>query len=191
MPRAAANEAKQAQSTAGANAATYGQNAANAYGTLEPQAQSLINSHGYDPATLGAITNAGMGATNAPFTGAASQINRQAAKSGNSAGVAGELDTLAQNKGIAGGKEAGDIQIQNANFQNQQRMAGLNLLNSVYGQNVGAQTANEGIQNQAIGTQAQASPGWAQTLGSVLGGVGGLISAPVGGGVVLGGGGKH
>jgi hypothetical protein len=175
MPRQAAQEAKQAQSTAAGNAATYGSRASGEFGPLTSQANSLINSQGYDPATLGAITNAGMGGVNAAFGGAAGQINRSAARSGNVAGTAGQLDTLAQNKGIAGGQEAGNIQIQNADFKNQQRMAGLNLLNSMYGQNVGTQMGEQQIRTGDINAQTNASPGWAQTFGTVLGAVGGAI----------------
>lgn len=175
MSRSATNEAKTAQSTAGTNAAQYGANAAGELGSLNTQAQSLINSQGYDPTTLSAITNAGMGGVNAAFGGAAGQINRQAGRTGNTAGTAGQLDTLAMNKGIAGGQEAGNIDIQNANFANQQRMSGLNLLNSLYGTNVGAQTANEGIQTGDINAQTQAGPGWMQNLTGILGGIGSIV----------------
>ncbi|MBU6231683.1 hypothetical protein KGP36_03360 [Patescibacteria group bacterium] len=176
MSRAATKEAQQAQSTAAGNADQYGSNAAGLYGNLTPEATSLVNSQGYDPATLSAITNAEMGGVNAAFTGAGNQINRTAARAGNTAGVSGALDTLARDKGVAGGQEAGGIRIQNANFANQQRMAGLNLLNSLYNTNVGAQTANEGIRTGDINAQTNASPGWAQTLSGVLSAVGGLFS---------------
>src|ERR1700677_3410027 len=132
MPRQAAGEAQKAAKTAGTDASQL-------YGPLSADATNLVNSKGYDPATLAAITNASMGANNAAFSGAAGQINRQAARSGNEGGTAGQQDTLAMNKGIAGGQAAGDVQIANANFQNQQKMAGLNMLGSMYGTNVNAQ----------------------------------------------------
>ena len=157
MPRAAAGNANQAYKTSTANANQM-------YGQLQPQAESLINSQGYDPATLGAITNAGMGGVNAAFGGANSQIGRNAARTKNQAGVAGQQDALAMAKGTAGGQEAGDIQIQNANFQNSQRMAGLNLLSGMYGANLGTEVP-------AVNAQTQASPGWAQTLTGIVGAV--------------------
>jgi hypothetical protein len=173
MSRAAASEAQNAQATAGQNAAAAGGRATADYGTLMPQAQSLINSQGYDPATLGAITNAGMGGVNAAFTGAGNQIQRNAARTNNPAGVTEGLDALAQNKGIAGGEEAGNIQIQNANFQNQQRQQGLNLLNSLYGTNTNAQLGQQSNQTQNINSQIAASPGWVQNLT----GIGGTVAA--------------
>lgn len=186
MPRNSANEAQQAQSTAAGAAAGYGSNASSLYGQLTPQATSLVNSSGYDPATLAAITNAGMGATNAPFAGAAGQLSRNAARTKNPAGLTSGLDQLAQEQGIAGGQEAGNIQVQNANFANQQRMAGINLLNSLYGQNVNAQQGEQRIQTGDIGAQTAASPGWAQTLNTVLSGVGGQFKVPGAGTVNVG-----
>jgi hypothetical protein len=154
MPRAAAGNANQAYKTSSANANQL-------YGQLQPEAQSLVNSKGYDPATLGAITNTGMGAVNSAFGDAGAQIGRNAARTKNSAGVAGQTDALAMAKGVAGGKEAGDIQIQNADFQNQQRMAGLNLMSGMYGANLGTEVP-------AISAQTQASPGWLQDVTSTL-----------------------
>jgi len=154
-------------------AAGYGTTAGGELGQLNPQVTSLINSKGYDPATLAAITNAGMGASNAAFTGAAGQINRNAARTKNPAGIAGQLDTLAMGKGIAGGKEAGDIQIQNADFANQQRMAGLNMLQGLYGTNVGASNQLYGMGPGTLQARA-AGPSGAQDFASIIKGVGGI-----------------
>lgn len=169
MPRAAKNEAQQAQKTAGKDASQFQGNQQAAFGPLNTQANSLINSPGYSPSQLGAITNAGMGGVNSAFGSAAGQVNRTAARTGNEASVGGNLDTLARDKGIAGGQEAGDIAIQNANFQNQQRMAGINLLGSLYGQNVNAQLGEQGNQTQNIQAQTAASPGWVQNLTGIVG----------------------
>lgn len=157
MPRAAAKEAEQAAGTASGNAAQ-------AFGPLNQGANNLVNSQGYDPNTLAAITNAGIGGVNSAFGSAAGQVNRNAARTKNTAGVGGQLDALAMDKGRAGGAEAGDIAIQNANFKNQQRTQGLNLLNSEYG-------VSSGQQAPLISAQTDASPGWAQTLTGVIGAV--------------------
>lgn len=162
MPRGAAKEASNAYNTASSNAGSL-------YGTLVPQAEALTKSTGYDPATLGAITNAGMGGVNAAFTGAGNQIARNTARTKNQASDASQQDVLAQQRGIAGGKEAGDIQIQNADFAQQQRTQGLNLLAGMYGQNLGQEVP-------AINAQTNASPGWAQSLSGIMSGAGSLIS---------------
>jgi hypothetical protein len=181
MPRQAASEAKNAQQTAGNNAAQYGSNAASMYGPLSSEANNLVQSKGYDPQTLAAITNASMGANNAAYGGAAGDIKRTAARTGNTAGVAGQLDTLAQNKGLSGGQVAGDVQIANQGYATQQRNTGLNLLNSLYGTNVNAQLGQQGNQTANINSQIQASPGWVQNLTGILGAVGGTAGAAAGG----------
>lgn len=144
---------------------------------LQTQATSLMNSQGYDPTTLSAITNAGMGGVNAAFGDAGSQIKRNAAVTGNTAGVTEGLDNLAMKKGIAGGQEAGNIQLANADFKNQQRTQGIDLLNSLYGTNLNA--ANS-LYNQGTGdlSTRAAGGGWAQGLQSVLTGVGSLLPKP-------------
>lgn len=162
MPRAATNAAQN-------QVATTSGNAASEFGPLSAQAGKLINSPGYDPTTLAAITNAGMGGVNSAFGDASGKIQRNAAMNKNEAGTAGQLDALAMQKGVAGGREAGDIQMQNAGFQNQQRMAGVNLLNSMYGTNTGAVTP-------AINAETSASPGWAQTATGLMSGVGGMFA---------------
>jgi hypothetical protein len=154
MPRGAAANANQAYQTASKNSNQL-------FGQLEPQAQSLVNSQGYDPATLGAITNAGMGGVNAAFGGAGSGIARNTARTKNQASDAAQQDVLAQQKGIAGGQEAGNIQMANQAFKTQQQTQGLNLESGMYGANLGTQVP-------AINAQTAASPGWAQTLTGIM-----------------------
>lgn len=172
MPRAAAKEASNIYNTSSANAGSL-------YGQLVPQAQSLINSKGYDPATLGAITNAGMGAVNSAYGNAGADISRNTARTKNQASDAAAQDVLAQHKGIAGGKEAGDIQIQNADFAAQQRAQGLQLMAGMYGANMGQEVP-------AVSAQTAASPGWVQNLTGILGALKPGFSSS-GGGVSVGG----
>lgn len=161
MAKKQKQEAQQTFNTASGNANSL-------YGNLVPEAQGLINSPGYDPTTLSAITNAGIGGVNSAFGSAGGQINRNAAIRKNPAGTAGQLDELAMNKGVAGGQEAGDIRIQNADFQNKQKMAGINLLSSLYG-------ANQGQEVPAINAGTAANTNWTQGLNNVLSGVSGFV----------------
>lgn len=131
---------------------------------------SLVNSPGFDPATLSAITNAGMGGVNAAFGDAGNQLQRSAATAGNPAGIGGQLDALARSKGIAGGQEAGNIQIANQQEKDTLRKQGLDLLNSLYGTNVGAETSLYGLGPGTLQARA-AGPGWAQGFSDVLGGI--------------------
>lgn len=154
-------------------AAGYGANASGLFGTLSDTGRSLVNSTGFDPATLSAITNAGMGGVNASFGDAENQLKRSVAGSGNPAGIGGQLDALARSKGIAGGEEAGNIQIANAAERDKLRQQGLDLMNSLYGTNVGASTQLYGMGPSTLQARA-AGGGWSQGFKDVLQGVGGL-----------------
>lgn len=162
-------------------AGTAGENAGKDYGALNEQAQGLINSTGYDPATLGAITNAGMGGVNAAFGDAENQLNRSVATSRNPAGTGAQLDALARSKGIAGGEEAGKIQIANAGERERKRSMGLDLLNSMYGTETGKQVSLSGQVPGLLSGRA-AGGGWAQGFHDVLTGIGSLGKGGGGGG---------
>lgn len=163
--------------TTNSAAAGYGSNAANLYGSLVPQAQSLVNSQGYEPATLGAITNAGMGASNAAFDSASGDLKRTAARTANPASIGANEDALARSKGVAGGQEAGNIQVQNANFANSQRTQGLNMLQSLYGTNVGASTNLYGLGPGTLSARAAGAPPAALGITEAALGAGGSVGA--------------
>jgi hypothetical protein len=150
--------------------------AAEGYGTLGAglqsqltgQANELINSQGFDPATLGAITNAGMGGVNAAFGSAEDTANRRAATSGNPAAIGTLADRLARGKGEAAGKEAGDIQIENTLFKEEQRKQGRDILAKLFGTDVGAETSLYGLGPGTLEARA-AGPGWTQGFKDVVG----------------------
>lgn len=173
MARGQAGKADTQLGKTNAAAADYSGKAAGDFGTLNSQATDLINSTGYDPATLGAITNAGMGGVNAAFGDAENQLKRSVAGSGNPAGIGGQLDALARSKGIAGGEEAGNIQIANAAEKDKLRQQGLDLMNSLYGTNVGASNQLYSLGPSTLGARA-AGGGWSQGFKDVLGSVTGV-----------------
>lgn len=108
-----------------------------------------------------------MGAVNAEFGDAENQLNRSVARTGNPAGIGGQLDALARSKGVAGGKAAGDVQIANANERDKLRAQGLDLMNSMYGTNVGASNQLYGLGPSTLQARA-AGPGWSQGFKDVL-----------------------
>jgi len=182
MARGQAQAANKQLNLTNSTAAGYGQNAASELGALTPQATSLMNSQGYDPATLSAITNAGMGAVNASFGDTGNQIARNSAVTRNPASVNASLDANAINKGTAAGQEAGNIQMANASEKDYQRQLGLQLMQGLYGTNVGAQTSDLGMGPSTLQARA-AGGGWAQGVNSVLTGIGSLVpKVPSGGG---------
>lgn len=155
-------------------AAGYGKLAAGVGSQLTGEANKLIASEGWDPATLGAITNAGMGGVNAAFGAAGDEAARRIATSGNPAGVGALEDKLARDKGIAAGQEAGDIQIQNARFREQQRQQGRDILSGLYGTDVGAETSLYAMGPATLQARA-AGGGWAQGFHDVMTGIGGYL----------------
>lgn len=162
-------------------AAGYGKSAGGFQNQLSEEANKLINSQGFDPQTLGAITNAGMGAVNATYGAAGDKAARMAATSGNPASIGALEDELARGKGEAAGKEAGDIQIQNALFKAQQQKQGQDILANLFGTDVGAQTSLYGQVPGLLGGRA-AGGGWTQGFKDVLSGITGHLGPGGGGG---------
>jgi hypothetical protein len=177
----------------------FGANAAQQYGVLSPEVSSLLNSPGFDPATLSAITNSTMGAAVTPFDSAATEANNQTARTRNSAGISEAQDQLAIDKSKAASGAANQVTMENAAQKNLEQARGLDLGKSLYSENVSGQLGTGSQQIGALGagtnainagtgaTEAQnaaSGPSWLQALT----GIGSMISAPVGGGVRLGGG---
>lgn len=173
MARGQAGKADKQLNLTNTTAAGYGTAAAGLGSQLTGEAGKLLASTGYDPGTLSAITNAGMGAVNSAFGSAGDEISRKAATSGNPASVGALEDLLARDKGLAAGKEAGDIEIQNANFKEAQRAQGRQILSGLFGTDVGAQTGLLGLGPATLGARA-AGGGWSQGFKDVLTGVGSL-----------------
>lgn len=172
----------------------------NNLGPLSEQAQQLVGSkginlkdvNGFDPATMSAITGNTMGAAMSPFSGAEQGIQRNAALTHNSASTPGAMTDLAFKKGTAGAQAGRDIQLadtgfklQNADIANQQRMAGLDLMHSLYSQGLDSTQGAYGTQVGAqVGLQGQvpgllsgraAGGGWSQGFNDVLTGIGSLV----------------
>lgn len=113
-----------------------------------------------------------MGANNASFGDAAGQIARTSATSGNPASTGASFDALARSKGVAGGKEAGDIQIANAQEKDSQQAEGLNLLSSLYNTNTGAQTSLLGGGANTLNARAAGGNTLANIIQPIVGAAG-------------------
>lgn len=178
----------------------FGANAAQQYGVLSPEVSSLLNSPGFDPATLSAITNSTMGAAVTPFDTAATEANNQTARTRNSAGISESQDQLAIDKSKAASGAANQVTMENAAQKNLEQQRGLQLGESLYGTNTGGQLTSGQQQIGALGagtsainagtgaTEAQnaaSGPSWLQALtgiGSMLqGGANSYVNAGKGG----------
>ena len=158
------SEANTAEKTAAGTAANLGTTAAGELGALQPfEAREMHAEHLYDPSQLNELlTAAGAGiggATGAVQTG----LERQAATTGNAAGVTKSLDDLAREKLKAGAGVSENVASQDvmgAKPLNQQGAAGMQGL---YGENVKGQLAAMGQEASDINAATQASQtGWLQ-----------------------------
>jgi len=167
MARGQAQAADTQLGKSNAAADTYGGQASQLYSALQPAYTQESMSQGYDPATKAAITNSGMGAIGASIGGTAEDASRRAARTRNPSGVSDIQDALSQNKALAEGSEAGNIQKQFADYQNQQRQAGLSGLMGLHGLSADEQAKLLALGPSTLDARA-AGPSGAQDFSSIL-----------------------
>ena len=132
---------------------------------------------GYTDAQKTAITNATEGGLGAAFGSANQGAVNAAARTNNTAGLTSTEDALARQRMITSGNLAAQNETNFANNSQQQRLAGLSGLNSVFGTSTGAG-------NSTLGTLAgnAKTPGFWDTFGNDLAGSLGTISGSAGSG---------
>jgi|SRR5882762_4444789 len=144
----------------------YGQ-ANSAYGTLSPQLNAEItNPTGYTPAQKAAQNTAAQQSTGGSMSGAVGQGALQSARTRNAGGSQAAIAQSARTAGQNLSNAALQTETNNANLQQQQRQAGLQGLQSLYGTTLGGSENALGLSNQALSTANQAKPSFWQQLGS-------------------------
>lgn len=139
--------------------------------TLQPLTNEYMNmvNQGYTPAQQSAMTVAGETGAASPFNTAAQTAENKAAATRNQAGSAAQEDKLAMEKGEATGQEAGNLQTQFANKEQQNTwnaLNGLQQIGTTYGnQSIGQ--AGEVAPN--VNATTQANDAWMGLLGNALG----------------------
>jgi hypothetical protein len=186
MARGAQGTAQKMASSgfAGANAFNTGLEASNTalQNYLLPQYQNLIQNPGYDQATKNAITLNSQGAAASSYGGAADALARNAARTGNAAGMVAGEDALAQQKANTMSNVAAGNQIQFANQAKKDVQEGLQGVQGMYGMDTNLLARSLGIPveylNSYIGTGKMPTDFWS-TLGEnmVTGGMTGLAGA--------------
>jgi hypothetical protein len=141
------------------------------YGTLMPQYQSLLNS-GYSPQQKSAIEAGTTGAISQSYGAAGQAAGRNLAATGNSAGYGSLLSNLARNKGKDMAQQENQNQVGFAQFQNQQKMAGLQGIAQLYG--VDTSFLNS-LGNQQLGVLGVGNSVQSRSKG-VLGTIGGVLN---------------
>lgn len=182
--RSAQATAQNAANTAATTAAGYGTNASGIAAPLTKFATGQMTAPpGYGTADLnsmiGAATAAGSEATGV----GQEQAALQAGRTHNLASLSANQDAIAQAASRGVGANVQDILAQNANVKLQQQQQGGNLLQGLYGTDVGAQQSAAGQVPGDLNAKMNAGQGgWLQnttgilgTLGSLGGGAGSIL----------------
>ena len=100
---------------------------------MMPTITSLLNSQGYTPQQQSAITQQSMGAANTAFDALRQRAANRMAATNNSAGYGDLTAQLGREQAQTDASQAQQNQIQFANQQLKEQMAGLNALGQTYG----------------------------------------------------------
>jgi hypothetical protein len=153
--------------TASNNASQLFGNAGNLYGTLAPELQNQsVNPQGYAPSTLAAMNTANMQTAGGTGAGAAGQGKLYEMRTRNAGAAGNAIAAGAQNAGQQLGRNALQVQTQNANLKEKQQSQAQNELGSLYGTELGAAGSQLGLSNQALGS-TEYNP-WLSTLNQLL-----------------------
>ncbi|MHB8539440.1 MAG: hypothetical protein ACYDCD_00650 [Candidatus Acidiferrales bacterium] len=137
---------------------------------LMPGIEQLINNPGYTPAQQSAITQEGMGAARTAFDALRETAANRVARTNNAAGYDALNAELGRQQAQNLSQQARQNQIQFANEQIGQRMAGLNALGQTYGVDTNLLGRAMGVPPELLNVQEQASKG--PGVGTLLGGLG-------------------
>jgi hypothetical protein len=170
MARAAVGQANNLQQTAGTNAAQNTASAAGVNSTLNPFLTSeLLHPQGYSQGDQTAMLSAGQAGTGGATAGIAGQANLQAARTRNAGGFGAALDAAARSRQQASAGSSEQIAADNANLKQKQQQEAATGLQGLYGTDSSNALKALGIQDQAIGTEADAGKsGWLQNATGIL-----------------------
>lgn len=177
-PRGDRNAQKQAageQQQGSQQAQLLAQEAQGLYGPLTGFAQNMMtNPQGFGSAYPGMVATAGAAGAGTAAT-ANAEAARRAAATGNIAGLSGTQDANVQAASRGTTQTLNDLAVANQQLKNQQQFAGADIMKGIYGENLGASTAdlNASINATNAFTEAGKS-GWYQNLLAGLGTAAGM-----------------
>ncbi len=144
-------------------------------GMLTPEIENLLNSPGYTPAQQSAIEQQGMGAARTAYDALQESAANRVATTNNAAGYNALESELGQEEAQTLANQAQSDQIDFANEQISQQMAGLNALENTYNINTNLLGKAMGVPSQLLNVQEQASKG--PGVGTFLGDIGGIAAS--------------
>lgn len=183
--RSAVSQAQNAATTAGNTAAGYGAGASTIGSTLVPyESRQLTNPSGMSQQDIGAQLTAGLAGAGGATAGLAGAASKNAATTRNPMGFSAALDAASRNRDKAAAGTSEGIAANNANVKLQQQQTAGDVLGKMYGTDVSGQNAAAGQIAPDINASVNASnSGWlqnlmkiGQTVGSMAGGAGGLMT---------------
>jgi len=137
-------------------------------GILLPQYQQLLN-QGYTPQEQAAITGQSQGAINSAYDALRQNAANRLAQTNNSAGYGELLDDLGRAQAQQSASTAQQNQIQFAQQQQQNLMAGLQGIASLYGVDTGLLASGLGNVGQLLSTRAGISSNGMGLVGPITG----------------------
>jgi len=137
-------------------------------GTLVPQYTQLLN-QGYTPQQQAAITGQSQGAVSSAFDALRQSAANRLAQTRNSAGYGETLDDLGRARAQQSASTAQQNQIQFAQQQQQNMLAGLQGLASLYGVDTGMLVSGLGQSGSLLNTRAGISSNGNAYLGPLSG----------------------
>jgi len=137
-------------------------------GTLLPQYEQLLN-QGYTPQEQAAITGQSQGAVNSAFDALRQSASNRLAQTNNSAGYGALLDDLGRAQAQQSASTAQQNQVQFAQQQQHNQMAGLQGIASLYGVDTGLLASGLGDVGRLLGTRAGISSNGNALLGPITG----------------------
>lgn len=179
MARAAAGQAQGTYNTDVNNAAQYGGDASAIGGQLTPfLMQRLTNPQGYSQQDMGAMLANAMGSAGGATSGITGQANLQAGRSRNDAGFSSALDAAARSRTQAAAQASEGVAANNANLKQDQQNNAAQMLQGLYGTDVGAQSNAMNNENAATNALTSASStGWLQNMNGIISAVSGAGNA--------------
>lgn len=170
MARAAVGQANALQGTAGTQAAQSNGQAAGINATLNPfLTAELTHPQGFSQQDQTSMLSAAEGGAGGATSGITGQANLQAARTRNTGGFSSALDAAARSRQQAVAGQSEQIAGQNAQLKNSQQQSAAGALQGLYGTDSGNALKALGLQDQAIGTEAQAgTQGWLQNATGIL-----------------------
>lgn len=126
---------------------------------MMPTIQSLLNSQGYTPAQQSAITQQSLGAANTAYDALRERAANRTAATNNAAGYGDLMAQLGRQQAQTDASQAQQNQIQFANRQLQEQLAGLNALGQTYGVDTNLLGKAMGVPAELLSVRQRASSG--------------------------------